>query len=382
MSYIDKDKLLNSITREDFITIVSALGDYKCRKFADGSVATSTALCHGGNSTYKLYMYPNLDSDDKKGLCVCMTCGEKYDVVQFVIRAHRNTGKHITWYKALQWIAITLGKLDAVSLESGETRIKTIDDFNWINRIKNATNKDTPKRRIKSINENILDLFTYIPHESWLNDGCSVTALDRYEIGYSVLDDAIVIPHRDIEGRLIGIRGRYLSEEDIELGKYRPIQKYSSPLSKYLYGLNVTKDYIKQVKKIVLVEGEKSCVQGYTMFGDKSYFVATCGSNISRQQIEIIKSLGVLKVILAFDRDYKDPNSFEAEAWFNKQVLKLEPFLLYCQVYLIADAKDRLGYKDSPTDKGLETFLELYEEKIEITMEDVARAKEGRRKNE
>ena len=382
MPYIDKDKLLNSITREDFITIVNALGDYKCRKFSDGSIATSTALCHGGKSIYKMYFYPNMDDETKKGICVCMTCGEKYDLIQFVIRAHRNTGKHITWHKALQWIAITLGKLDDVSLESEETKIRAIDDFNWINRIKSAANKETSKRRIKSINENVLDLFTYIPHESWLNDGCSITALDRYEIGYSVLDDAIVIPHRDAEGRLIGIRGRYLSEEDIKIGKYRPIQGYSSPLSRYLYGLNVTKDYIKQVKKIVLAEGEKSCVQAYTMFGDKSYIVATCGSNISRQQIEIIKSLGVLKVILAFDREYKDPHSFEAEAWLNKQILKLEPLVLYCQVYLIADTKDRLGYKDSPFDHGRDTFLELYDEKIEITTEDVKRVKEEMRRKE
>ena len=384
MSYIDKDKLLSSITREDFITIVNALGDYKCRKFADGSVATSSFLCHGGDSNFKTYFYPNLNDESKKGICVCMTCGDKYDLVQFVIRAHRNIGKQLTWYKALQWIAVTLGKLDDVSLESGETRIKTIDDFNWINRIKNAANKNISPRRTKSINENVLELFTYIPHEAWLKDGCSVESLDRFEIGYYSPQDCISIPHRDQDGRLIGVRCRNLDPELVKTMKYSPLfingEWLKHALGLHLYGLWVTKDYIKQCGKIMIVESEKSCLQAYTMFGDKSYVAATCGSSISQTQFNIIRSLRVSKLIYAPDRDYKDPNSFEAEAWFNKQVLKLEPFLLYCQVYLIADTKDRLGYKDSPTDRGLNTFLQLYDEKIEITIEDVNRVKEERRK--
>lgn len=388
MPYIDKDKLLNSITREDFITIVNALGDYKCRKFADGSVATSTALCHGGNSTYKLYMYPNLDSDDKKGLCVCMTCGEKYDVVQFVIRAFRNNNKQITWYKALQWIAVTLGKLEDVSIDESVTKIKKIDDFSWINRIKSVKNRDEKTRRTKQIDENILDLFTYIPHEEWLKDGCSRTALNRYEIGYSPEGNYISIPHRDIEGRLIGVRGRYLSKEDIEKGKYRPVviegKTLNHALGNHLYGLWVTKDYIQKCGKILLAEGEKSCLQAYSMFcsegEEKSYVVATCGSSISNRQMDIIKNLGCSKVIYAPDKEYADVNSFEAEAWFNKQILKLEPLVLYCQVYLIADTKNLLERKNSAFDKGRDTFLQLYDEKIEITMEDVNRVKEEMRK--
>lgn len=387
MPYIDKDKLLNSITREDFITILKALGDYKYRKGSDGSVMTTTALCHGGDSAYKVYFYPNSNDESKKGLCVCMTCGDKYDLVQFVIRAHRHINKQLTWHKALQWIAVTLGRLGDVSIEDGATKIQKPDDFSWINRIKAVKNRDEKTKRTRILDENLLELFTYIPHESWLNDGCSISALNRYEIGYSPAENAIVIPHRDINGNLIGIRGRYLSDEDIAKGKYRPItvenRVLKHPLGDHLYGLWVTKDYIQKCGKILLAEGEKSCLQAYSMFSveeDKSYVVATCGSNISQRQIEIIKSLGVSKVIYAPDKEYKKSDSFEAEAWFNKQILKLEPFLLYCQVYLIADTKDRIGYKDSPFDKGRSTFLELYEEKIEITMDDINRVKQETKK--
>lgn len=388
MPYIDKDKLLSSITNDDFIALLKSLGDYKYKKIS-GAVATTTKLCHSGDSNYKLYFYDNSKDGDKKGLCVCMTCGERYDLVQFIIRAYRSDNRIITWHKALQYIAVTLGRLEDVSLDKDVKKIKKIDDFSWINRIKAAQNRDNLTQEIKPINENILELFTNIPHEAWLNDGCSISALNRYEIMYSAQDNAIIIPHRDMDGNLVGIRGRYLSEEDIEKGKYRPVYIENTamkhPLGNLLYGIWVTKDYIQKCGKIMLVEAEKSCLQAYTMFcsegEEKSYVVATCGSSITHQQIEIVKSLGVNKVIYAPDKDYHSADSYEAEAWFNKQILKLEPFLLYCQVYLIADTKDKLEYKDSPTDKGLETFINLYDEKIEITMEDVNRVKEEMRKN-
>ena len=381
MPYIDKDKLLNSITREDFITILKALGDYKYRKGPDGSVMTTTALCHGGDSSNKLYYYSNMNSD-KHGLCVCMTCGDKYDIIQFVIRAFRSQGKSMNWHKALQWIAVTLGRLDDVSIEDASAKIKKVDDFSWINRIKSAINKDeSVTKETKEVNENVLDLFSYTPHEAWLNDGCSIEALDRFEIGYYSQQDCISIPHRDEYGKLIGVRGRNLDPHILETaGKYLPLKInghwLKHALGEHLYGLWVTKDYVKKIGKIMLVEAEKSCVQAYTMFGDESYVAACCGSSITTAQVNICLNLGISKIIYAPDRDYHDPHSYEAEAWFNKQVLKLEPFLLYCQVYLVLDTENRLGYKDSPTDKGLDTFLELYEEKLEITMDDVKRIKE------
>lgn len=385
MPYIDKDKLLQSITKDDFIKILTFLdiNDYKTG--SEGEVILSTAYCHEGNKM-KLYYYPNEDKSDQIGLFKCYTCSDSYDLIQFILRVYRHNGKSITWHKALSLIASILERTDEVSIDSSLTQIKQKDEFGWIKRIKEAK-KRGHKEYIptQELNENFLDVFTYIPQEDWLNDGCSIEALDRYEIGFSVKDTAISIPHRDIDGRLIGIRGRSLIPEDIELlGKYHPLSvngvMCKSPLGEHLFGMWVCKDYIKKIRKVVLVEAEKSVIQGYTFFGENSYIVGTCGSSITETQIEIIKSLNPMKVILGFDRDYREPDSFEAEVWYNKQVLKLEPFIPYCQTYLIADTQNRLEYHDSPTDKGRDTFLKLYDEKIEITMEDVNRVKTEIRK--
>ena len=142
-----------------------------------------------------------------------------------------------------------------------------------------------------------------------------------------------------------------------------------------LYGLHVVKDKIKQCKKIMLVEAEKSVLQAYSYFRDDSFVVGLCGFNITFTQIKImLKELKVEEVIVGFDRDYEEADSFEATAYYQKIIKKVAPLVPYCRVYLVLDKKDRLGYKDSPTDKGKDTLIELMKEKILITMKDVNEA--------
>jgi len=127
----------------------------------------------------------------------------------------------------------------------------------------------------------------------------------------------------------------------------------------------------------MLVEAEKSVLQSYSYFGDDSFTVATCGSSITTTQIKIIlEVLKVNEVLYAPDRDYHDAHSYEAEVWWQRQIKKLAPLIPYVKVCMVADGKDRLGYKDSPTDCGKEILLELLEEKIPITMEDIKKVEE------
>ena len=232
---------------------------------------------------------------------------------------------------------------------------------------------------LSEISENILDTFYYAPHEDWLNDNISREALSRYEIGYYGLTNQIVIPHRDKDNRLIGIRGRYLDESDIErVGKYVPLQisgKFlSHQLGSNLYGINVTQNKIKSIRKAMLLESEKGCMQNYSYFGEDSFAVATCGSNITvTQQKILLQYLKCEEVIVAFDREYQDAHSFEAEIYYIKLVKKVAGLVPYCKVCLLLDGENRLPYKASPTDMGKETLLELLDEKIVITMDEVNR---------
>lgn len=87
-----------------------------------------------------------------------------------------------------------------------------------------------------------------------------------FEISYWGNTNQIVIPHRDRHQNLIGIRGRYLDEEDVEnIGKYVPLNiegKFlSHKLSHNLYGIHINQNKIKACRKCLLLESEKGVMQ-------------------------------------------------------------------------------------------------------------------------
>ncbi len=263
MPYINKNELLNSLTDEEVIKICTELGNGQCKKDNNGNLCFNTCICHqDGDSPNKLIYYKHSNdpaySDYKTPAIHCYTCGFTGDLVQLTIRAKRLQNISLSWYQALAFIGQITGRINQFTEISG-TQIKKIDDFNWIDPIKaiiNRRKKGIP--HLKTIPETYLECFTYLPHEEWLNDGVSRDACDRFEISYYPLTDQIIIPHRDAESNLIGIRGRYLSKEDIEnIGKYVPISLngyvLSHSLGSVLYGLWVTKDKIKECKKALIL---------------------------------------------------------------------------------------------------------------------------------
>lgn len=384
MPYINKDELLNSLTDEDVIKICTELGNGEYKRDNNDNLCFNTCLCHGGNSSYKLIYYKHSSdpayADFKTPVLHCYTCASSMSIIDLVIRANRVQGRSVSWYQALNYIAQVTGKIDQISDLGDIKQTEKINDFVWIDPIKaiiNRRKKGIP--HLKTIPETYLECFTYLPHEEWLNDGVSRDACDRFEISYYPLSDQIIIPHRDAEGNLIGIRGRYLSKEDIEnIGKYVPISLngyvLSHSLGSVLYGLWVTKDKIIECKKALIVEGEKSCLKAYSMFKDNSYVVATCGSSISlTHQKILLNELGVEEIIYLPDKDYKGThNSFAAQSWFIKQKKKLAPFVPYCKTYLMADVDDTWEYKSNALDfNDRDKFIEEYDKKILITMDDI-----------
>ena len=109
----------------------------------------------------------------------------------------------------------------------------------------------------------------------------------HYQIGYSIIENKVIIPHYNREGYLIGVRGRALDPDEAELnGKYRPIvvngEVLSHPLGYNLYGLNFVAGNIKRIGMAIIAESEKSCLQYMSYFGSHdNIVVAACGSNIS-----------------------------------------------------------------------------------------------------
>lgn len=378
--YLNKKAILDSLTKEDIKKIVMSLGSGEPKTDREGNMIFQT-ICHNlpdENNSYKLYYYhePNELKGYKGRTFHCYSgCSESFGIIELYIRAKRVQGKVMTWYKALYQIAQMTGHL----IEGDKTIIDETEesDVTWIKNISKYLNKkEYPIPVLSEINPNVLEIFDYRPHEIWLNDNISREALGRFGIGYWGEHDAITIPHYDINDRLIGLRLRYLDKKDIEtIGKYVPAviqgKTLSHALGNNLYGLNVVQENVRKMRKVMLVEGEKSCLQAYSYFGEDSFVVACCGSNITKTQIKILQKLEVGEIIIAFDKEYHDPHSFEAEAYYQKLLKKIEPYVLQFKISLVLDTENKLEYKDSPTDKGKEVLLELLENKITITMDDI-----------
>lgn len=189
-------------------------------------------------------------------------------------------------------------------------------------------------------------------------------------IGFYPGGDQITIPHFDVNGRFIGLRGRTLCKEEGEkYGKYRPVKigkdLYNHPLGMNLYNFNNSKNNISLMKKAIVFEGEKSCLLYQSYFGlDNDISVACCGSSLSTYQVQQLLDIGVEEIIIAFDRQFKEIGDEEFKH-LKRNLLKLRmKYKNYATISFIFDKKMITGYKSSPIDHGPKIFMELFKNRI------------------
>ena len=186
--------------------------------------------------------------------------------------------------------------------------------------------------------------------------------MKEFNILYSISQNKVIIPHYDINGNLVGIRGRALEEEDLVFGKYLPVQvenkTYAHALGYNLYGLNKNKENIKKCGVAIVAEGEKSVLQYETMFGRESNIcVATCGSSFHSYQLDLLLSAGARKVIIAFDKEGLD---WRGEQYYYEKLENIcKRHCNKCNMGFIFDTQNLLELKQSPFDRGKDVFTKL-----------------------
>ena len=218
----------------------------------------------------------------------------------------------------------------------------------------------------------LLSYFIPKHHPLWLKDGIKPEVMDKFHIGFLLAQNKITIPHFDINGRLIGIRGRALNPEEAELyGKYRPIQigktLYAHPLHFNLYGIYEHQDGIRARRSAIIAEGEKSVLLDDGFYGNLSNTVACCGSNINKFQINLLTNiLGANEITIAFDKEYEDWRTEQARNYRLKIENMCKKYKSQAVFSYIWDMDNLLDYKDSPFDKGQEVFETLYRNRIHV----------------
>lgn len=312
---------------------------------------------HPEEGSYKLYYY-----DDKK-LFVSYTGGENFDIfglVQCVKDVSLNEAKALV---------CSYFKIDWMGAEGFyEPEPEVVDDWDILNRY---ADYDIEPRALaeRELSPTLMEYFTKAYPQAWLNDGITIEAMDRYGIRMDIASQKAIIPHRDDEGNLVGIRGRAFDPREIaERGKYAPVTigttTYKHPLGDYLYGLYEAKYAIEKLGKVCVVESEKACMQAYSMFRDDNFTVATCGSSgLSSVQIDLLLKYGVREIILGYDKEFETGDIDKMHAYEQKLLRITQPLAPLFDVNVIFDYTGLLGYKDSPMDKGKDVLLRLMKTK-------------------
>ena len=192
--------------------------------------------------------------------------------------------------------------------------------------------------------------------------------MSKFGIGWYGRNAQVAIPVRDPDGNLVGIHARNTRRAVIDAGrKYEPLrtltQDYRFPTGRVCYGLYENQASIKSSREVILFEAPKSTLQMATMLGDSASCVSLFGWNCNKLRRDMLLDLGIQRVNIALDRQYHEPSGDEF-AVYVRQVKKIaDLFKPYCKVGIIWDKQDRLGYKDSPSDKGIEVWNQLYQER-------------------
>ena len=279
MKTYNKQEIKEKITTEMVFELLEEFGGEP--SYESWGILSNT-ICHNkpGEGSRKLYYYYN------SGLFQCFTNCGSYDVFELVIKVSRiQWGKEYDLNDAIRYIAIKFGLAGESKIEDNSLiDWKTFDNYD---RLQDIDVKDY-HIVLKEYDSQILDNLNYnVVIEPWLREGISQEVMRQARIGYFPPGAQITIPHYDINGRFVGLRGRALCAPDIEAyGKYRPMvigrKQFNHPLGMNLYGLNDCKDNIKKVKKAIIFEGEKSVLKFKSYFGtENNIAVACCGSSIS-----------------------------------------------------------------------------------------------------
>lgn len=350
--HLDKDKIKNSLTEAEIHKILKDLGS------KDPLLGNQyQTVCHGGHK-HKLYYY-----HDSKTFHCYTDCSQNLDIFEVVERA-----KGISFPQAVRYVAELTGKTFGFGVAIKQNTGELISDWDWINRFKKEEKINT---ELPEYNSNVLDVFLPYPHEAWLDEGISYETHEKFNVSYYIREERIIIPHYDMDSRLVGIRGRAMREEDIESGrKYMPVtvenQTYNHPTMFNLYGLHKTREAISRLKKVAIFEGEKSVLKCEDYYGENNFSVATCSSQITNFHRDILLSLGIEEVIICYDRLKKDATEKQVEE-YQKKLLKLaKKFTPYVRTYIVYDDFDLLDSKESPVDKGKQVLEELMKCKYEI----------------
>lgn len=345
----DYQEIIDNLTDERVKSILDTLDiPYEDR----GGYLIMPTYCHNHKqeeASRKLYYYKN------SKIFVCYTeCGGQ-SIFKFLKNYYEAQGIVYDWHR------------DIYELVRGDTKKPhgfITPKYLGIRERYSMVRRDV---HLPTYSPKVLDCFIkYYPPE-WAQENITKEAMDRYNILFSISQNKIIIPHKDVCGNLCGIRGRALNPQEIDIyGKYAPVwiegKCYSHPLSLNLYGLYENKETIRREGVCFVYEAEKSVLQCES-FGIPNCAVAVCGDKFNKFQLNLLlKYCCPQEIVLCFDNEEKKGEN----KYFNRLWSICQKYKNYCDFSFIYDRKGLTHKKDSPSDRSEAVFKELLSKRVRV----------------
>lgn len=298
-------------------------------------------------------------TDSKTFTCFSHNCLNGGDIFELIQVRQKLFTPDYTFIDSVNFV------LDTLNLDSGTFKTKTIRN-SW-QQIVARYKHDYINTEPTVYDDKVLKGFSRLYYKGWIDEGINIHTMQKYEIAFYPTKNCIVIPCRDKNNNLIGIRGRYFYGDG---GKYRPIKlldgtMYNFPTSMFMYGEHQNQDAIRKYHKVILVEGEKSVLKSDTWYGDDSITLALYGGKLSGEHIKTLIEFGADEVCIGLDYDYHKIGDNKSKI-YRQNVLKIADKLRpYFTVTTLYNNKFE-GYKYSPFDFTKEQYEYLWENRVKI----------------
>ena len=336
------------ITDDDVIALMDRMGIPLVS--ANSQYMVFPSCCHHADWEHhrpKLWFY----TDSQR--FHCWVCQFDADIFGMVQKVHG-----CTFPQAVDYICHTLN-INATEVVQDDMRDPWQRDLRrWL---PNA-DIDEPAE-LTAYDPDILSAFDHLYPTEWLEYGITRDSMDKFGIGWYARQACISIPVVQ-NGQLVGVRGRYTRQQDVDKGKYRPIAMLDGTVLKFstnqcLYGLDQNKSAIEKCRQVLLFESEKSILKADSWHIHNA--LAVFGSNISKRHIEMLLELGVNDVVLCMDSDYRQVGDDDFQffvAKMRKLAGKLTPYFSTSIVY---NNQGYDAYKCNIMDLPYDKAMKLYE---------------------
>jgi DNA primase len=277
--------------------------------------------------------------------------GDIFDIISFIIyEADTEEKRKDALPKSKFWLCQKLNYQEFIDEFYKETsdKVEEKPKYNkWLNKLGSKKRIDVQN---KVISQNELDRYGVIPYKNWLDEGLSIRTQKYFQVGIDVKSERITFPVHNRSGELIGVKARYCGRDKKIEDQYKYL--YLIPCNKSIEFFNFHRalPYIESQREVIIVEGAKTCMYLH-QWGFKNV-ISIEGDILTDEQISLLKGLGIeIKYIFVWDKD-KDVQ------FVYNEVHKLKGRMRYS----IYDKDDLLCEKDSPSDRGKEIWMKLYNE--------------------